>query len=82
MSTDVNIVVQVAANALLVPSLALRGEMLVVVEEGRARKREVDVGIRGIRDAQILSGLADDAQVVSPYPDELTEGARVKLAKE
>jgi RND family efflux transporter MFP subunit len=82
MSTDVNIVVQVAENALLVPSLALREEVLFTVEEGRARRREVEVGIRGIRDAQILSGLGEDAQIVSPYPDELAEGARVKLAGE
>lgn len=82
MSTDVNIVVRVAENALLVPSLALREEVLFTVEEGRARRREVEVGIRGIKDAQIQSGLDEDAQVVSPYPEALAEGARVKLAGE
>lgn len=82
MSTDVNIVTDVAKNALLVPSLAMRGNALFVVEDGRARRLDVGVGIRGIGDVQIVSGLTDDAQVISPYPEAIADGARVRIAKE
>lgn len=82
MSTDVNIVTRVAENALLVPSLAVRGNALYLAEEGRARLHEVEVGIRGITNAQILSGLAEAAKVISPFPENLDDGARVTLAKE
>jgi membrane fusion protein (multidrug efflux system) len=82
MSTDVNVVTRVAENALLVPSLAVQGDSLYVVEEGRARRREVEIGIRGMKEVQILSGLAEDAQVIASYPDDLADGARVTIAKE
>jgi multidrug efflux pump subunit AcrA (membrane-fusion protein) len=82
MSTDVNIITDVAKNALLVPSLAMRGNALFVVEDGRARRLELGVGIRGIGDVQIVSGLTDDARVISPYPELIEDGARVRLARE
>jgi membrane fusion protein, multidrug efflux system len=82
MSTDVNIVTRVAKDALLVPSLAIRGDELFIVESGHARQRKVEVGIRGLSDVQILSGIDEKTRIVSPYPDTLQDGARVKLAKE
>jgi membrane fusion protein (multidrug efflux system) len=82
MSTDVNIVTKVATNALLVPSLALRGDKLFFIENGRAKRQQVETGIRGITEVQILSGLGEDARVISPYPEALADGARAKPAKE
>jgi membrane fusion protein, multidrug efflux system len=82
MSTDVNIVTRVAKNALLVPALAIRGDTLFVAEQGRAVQRKVETGIRGLSDVQILSGIAENAQIISPYPETIADGARVKLAKE
>jgi membrane fusion protein, multidrug efflux system len=82
MSTDVNIVTRVAKDALLVPSLAVRGDKLFVVDQGRAVQRAVEFGIRGLNDVQVLSGLAGDARIISPFPDNIADGARVKPAKD
>jgi len=78
MSVDVNIVVRVARGALLLPGLAVEDDSVVVVEDGIARRRAVAIGIRGTRDVEVLSGLADDAAVVSPFPAGLADGARVR----
>ena len=80
MSTDVNIVTRVARDALLVPSLAMRGNRLFLVEDGRARLREVQTGIRGVQTVQVTAGLAENALVISPYPEALADGARIKTA--
>jgi len=82
MSVDVNIVIRVSENALLVPSLALRGDEVYVVENDKAVRRKLDIGIHGMREVEILSGVAADARVISPFPEDLAEGARVTLAKE
>lgn len=81
MSTDVNIITRVSENALLVPSLALRGDRLFVVERGRARLREVTVGIRGLAEAEALAGLDEDARIITPYPETLADGDSVKVAR-
>lgn len=80
MSTDVNIVVRVSKNALQVPSVALDGNKLFVVEGESARLREVRTGIRGIKGVEILSGIDDKSRIVSPYPADLADGARVTIA--
>lgn len=81
MSVDVNVIVHVSENALLVPSLALDGSALFVVQDGIARRREVEVGIRGVRQAEILSGIPEHARVVTPFPDGMRDGARVTVAR-
>jgi len=82
MTVDVNIVVRVAEGALLLPGLAVEGDAVFVVEDGIARRRGVAVGIRGTRAVEILSGVGDDARVVSPFPEGLPDGARVVVADE
>lgn len=82
MSVDVNVVVHVSANALLVPGLAVEADRLAVVEDGRLRLRPVEVGVRGIRATEILSGLESGALVVTPYPATLADGARVQTRPE
>jgi membrane fusion protein (multidrug efflux system) len=82
MSTDVNIVTRVAKDALLVPSLAMRGNELFVVDDGQARLRKVETGIRGIQAIQVLSGLDENARVITPFPETLTDGTRVKPASD
>lgn len=79
MSTDVNIVTRVSESALLVPSVAAQGSKIFVVEDGKARLREVTTGIRGTNGVEILSGLDNNARVVSPYPQGLADGARVSV---
>ncbi|WP_159585424.1 efflux RND transporter periplasmic adaptor subunit [Chelativorans xinjiangense] len=80
MSVDVNVVVRVSKDALLVPSVAVEGNRAFVVEEGEARLREVEIGIRGTENVEVLSGLKERARVVSPYPQDLADGARVRVS--
>ena len=79
MSTDVNVITRVSEKALLVPSVAVQGNKMFVVEGGKARLREVAAGIRGTNGIEILSGLDENAGIVSPYPQTLTDGARVSV---
>ncbi|MEY9626205.1 efflux RND transporter periplasmic adaptor subunit [Sinorhizobium fredii] len=78
MSTDVNIVIRVSKNALLIPSSAIDGNQVVLVEEGRARRHEIRTGIRGTVGIEVLSGIEDSARVVSTFPA-LADGARVTI---
>jgi membrane fusion protein (multidrug efflux system) len=80
MSTDVNVVTRVSRNALLVPSVAVQGNNVVVVEDGVARHRPITTGIRGISGVEVLSGLDEKARIVSPYLQDLADGARVSVA--
>lgn len=82
MSVDVNIVIRVAEDALLVPSVAVNDGAVFVAEDNRARRREVETGIRGTANVEILSGLAAETQVISPYPEEIEDGARIAVEGE
>lgn len=79
MSVDANIVVRVSRGALLVPSVAVQGEVLVLVEDGVARRRRAAVGIRGTEATEILSGISEAARIVTPFPEDMADGARVRI---
>lgn len=80
MSTDVNIVIRVSKNTLLVPSVSIEGNKLFVVEGHMAQLRQIQTGIRGINGIEILSGLDEKARIISPYPANMADGARVTIA--
>ncbi len=78
---DVRIVVWARPDVLQVPVAALfrdgDGWATFVVEDGRARRRAVQVGHRTERAAEVLSGL-DEGETVILYPgDRVEEGGRV-----
>jgi RND family efflux transporter MFP subunit len=78
MSVEANVVTREKENALLVPADAVQGTNVFVVERGRARKRGIEVGIRGARAVEVLSGLSAAERVVSPLVEGLADGARVR----
>lgn len=78
MSIEANVVVREAKGALLVPSDAVRDGAVWVVEDGRLRRVPIEVGIKGARLTQVLSGLAATSHVVSPYRTGLEEGGRAR----
>jgi membrane fusion protein (multidrug efflux system) len=80
MSTDVNVVTRVSEKALLVPSTAVQESSVFVVEEGMAKLRAITTGIRGISGVEVLSGLDERERIISPYPQNLADGARVSIA--
>jgi multidrug efflux pump subunit AcrA (membrane-fusion protein) len=82
MSADVNIVIRVSREALLLPSLAVRNDGVFVLEGEIARRRPVETGIRGTANVEILSGIDLSAKVVSPYPENLEDGASARALED
>ncbi|KAB2911915.1 MAG: efflux RND transporter periplasmic adaptor subunit [Hyphomicrobiaceae bacterium] len=80
MSVEANIVTKEKPNALLVPAEALQGKTLVVAEGSRARRRTVETGIRGTHAVEILSGIGENDRIISPFPPDLKDGARIRPA--
>ena len=80
MSTDVNIITRVEKNALLIPSAAIQGDNVFVIEGERALRREIGAGIRGVNGVEVLVGVGEQDRIVSPYPADLADGARVMVA--
>lgn len=79
MSVEANVVTREKADALLVPADALQGTAVFVVDGGQVRRRQVEVGIRGTRAVEILSGLRQGERVASPAPTGLVDGQRVRV---
>lgn len=70
-------------DVLQVPASSLfrynSGWALFVVEEGQARRREVDVGQRTGLTAQVLSGLEAGEQVINHPSDDVEDAVAIKL---
>ena len=79
---DARIITWRADAIRVVPASALfrdRGEWAVyVVEAGRARLHQVQIGHRGRTAVEIASGLPDGATVIVHPGDRVTDGARIK----
>jgi membrane fusion protein, multidrug efflux system len=80
MSVDVNVVVRVSENALLLPSVAVGGNAVFTTDGTIARRKEIETGIRGTANIEILSGVEEGTRVISPFPESLRDGAKVRLA--
>jgi RND family efflux transporter MFP subunit len=78
MSVEANVVTREKAGALLVPAEAVKGTTVFELEGGRVRQRSVEIGIRGTRMVEIVSGLTEGDRIVSPAA-ELVDGQNVKL---
>jgi HlyD family secretion protein len=76
------IVIWEGARVLTVPPSALvrdaSGWSVFVVEQGRARRRTVNVGHWSDAGVEILGGLAEGATVVAFPSDRVTDGVRVR----
>jgi RND family efflux transporter MFP subunit len=79
MSVEANVVTREKPEALLIPSDAVQGMSVFVIEGQRVRKRTIELGIRGTRAVEVLSGLAANEQVASPAPTTLADGRRVRV---
>jgi RND family efflux transporter MFP subunit len=77
MTVEVNVVVRVESGALLIPTNAVRGGSLFVLDGGVARRRDVQIGIRGASNTQVQQGLAETDRVIAPFPEDLADGAKV-----
>jgi RND family efflux transporter MFP subunit len=80
MTVEVNVVVGVTEDALLLPASAVEGNTVYVVDgAGSAYRRELEIGIRGTREIEILSGIDEGDRIITPFPNDLRDGTRVKL---
>jgi HlyD family secretion protein len=77
-----SIVVWSSERVLTVPTSALftdvAGWSVFVIEQGRARKRSVQIGEHGRERAQVISGLAAGDRVILFPSDQITDGALVR----
>ncbi len=81
MSVEANIVTREKPNALLVPADAVQGSIVFVIDGNRVRRRAVEIGIRGTRAVEVLSGLTDDERVATPAPANVADGGRVRVTQ-
>ena len=83
-SVNVQIVVGEKRGALAIPRAALQRDgaqrYVWVLENGRARRRPVTVGLVGLSDVEVTGGLSEKDVVLLPGPAPLSEGARVTVA--
>jgi multidrug efflux pump subunit AcrA (membrane-fusion protein) len=84
-SVNVQIVVGERHGALAIPRAALfrDGDRKFVyrLEDGRARRREVSVGLVGVNDVEVTNGLQEKDAVILPGVAPLSDGMRVNVAK-
>jgi len=84
-SVNVQIVVGEKHGALSIPRAALLREgdhrYVFVLENGRARRRNVSVGLIGLSEVEIASGLSENEIVLIPGTVPLSEGVKVRTAR-
>jgi RND family efflux transporter MFP subunit len=80
MSVDANIVIRETTGNVVIPAVALAGDRVFLVSDGRLVARPLEIGIRGIDSVEVLAGLAAGDRIVSPVPDGASEGMRVREA--
>jgi multidrug efflux pump subunit AcrA (membrane-fusion protein) len=84
-SVNAQIVVGEKRGVLTIPRAALfrdgNRRFIYRLEEGRARKRDVSVGLIGLNDVEITSGIQENDSVILPGTVPLSDGLRVTTAK-
>jgi RND family efflux transporter MFP subunit len=79
MSVEANVITREKKDALLIPADAVQGQQVLVLDGGRVRRRPVEIGIRGTRNVEVLSGLSEGERVASPVPTNIADGSRVRV---
>lgn len=78
MSVEANIISREKLDAVLVPANAVVHNSLFAIEDGRARLRKVEIGIRGTGFVEILQGASEGEAVASPATTNIKNGSRVR----
>lgn len=78
MSVEANIISREKLDAVLVPANAVVHNSLFAIEDGRARLRKVEIGIRGAGFVEILQGASEGESVASPATANIKNGSRVR----
>jgi HlyD family secretion protein len=84
MTVSVNVETGRRARAIVVPNDALTGmdghrAALWLVANGRATRRQVPLGLRGLTETEVTAGLRAGEWVLADAPSALAEGERVRV---
>ncbi|HEY0368120.1 MAG TPA: efflux RND transporter periplasmic adaptor subunit [Chthoniobacterales bacterium] len=74
MTGEMNIITGQHENALLVPTRALLGDQVFVINGGFVRARNVQIGYRTLENAEVLSGLVEGDLVIIADQDKYHAG--------
>ncbi|MBK9033038.1 MAG: efflux RND transporter periplasmic adaptor subunit [Myxococcales bacterium] len=81
MTAEANLIVARRDDVVLVPIEAVDGDRAWFVEGGRAVRRPVTLGLRGLTEAEVVTGAAvGDRAIIDAAARGLREGARVDAA--
>lgn len=80
MSVEANIVSREKRDVVLVPAHAVVDNNVFIIDDGRARLRKVEIGIRGTGFVEILKGVSEGDIVASPATANIKDGSRVRTA--
>ena len=81
-AVEVEIVAGEKSNTLVVPRASVLRDgdkrYIYLAEDGRARRREIRVGLTGLTEVEILNGVSEKDAVILPGSTALSEGLRVR----
>lgn len=78
MSVEANIISREKLDVILVPANAVVNNGLFTIEDGHARLRKVEIGIRGTGFVEILRGVNEGEWVAAPATANIRNGSRVR----
>lgn len=78
MSVEANIISREKPDVVLVPANAVVNNSLFTIEDGHARLRKVEIGIRGTGFVEVLHGVSEGEWVASPATGNIRNGFRVR----
>ena len=81
LSGEASLIRNRRAGALIAPRAALKDGAVFVIEGGVAKRRPVTVGFRSLSAVEILSGVAENAEVAVTQLESLREGIRVQVSR-
>lgn len=79
MSVEANVVTQEKKDALLLPAEAILQDNVFTVVDGRLKRTKVETGLRGARMVEIIGGVREGEQVVSPATTQMRDGQRARV---
>jgi RND family efflux transporter MFP subunit len=79
MTVEANVIAREKENALLIPADALQGGAVYVIDGSRLRRRAIEIGIRGARAIEVLSGVTEQDRLAVAPSITLADGQRIRV---
>ncbi len=79
MTVEANLVVARRAQALLIPTSALKDGAVFLVRDGRAQRQPARTGVQGAQRTEVLQGLKAGDRIVLAPPADLKDGDRIAV---